>query len=569
MKNTSIRYLLPLMLIAVIFSSAAAQAPLIAERPYEPVVLRGGVLSAHYGYPVNEVYLYAWDGGSGSWRMMPFQIDERIRTIDPNGDGESQRHTYFIADDGLIDDDDELVFMVRDMGEKAPERAWIPYADSKEFNRIELRVYDPDDPALDAYAYLYRSPTITEAVPAPYEFVYHEAQDSVESKYYAVGLGAKTGLVEDIVINPPFGTGVDIFDRQKMRASAVVGAGPLGELHLTAKTEGLLKLVPGYREATRKPVVRLVREVRQTFNLGIAELEEGMTFYVTTRFYPFSGRVAGGSALDQASLKEALPPSDNLFLLFPALRQSWDFSPAASGMRYYNKRNSGILVDGVPDVVDRTIERPIRDWNLITGEQGALFSLIVLPDTVADYLSLYYYDNKAGGTGDVDTLGFHDTGDGASWGDFGISMWNANSLDLSFEMYFLPASFNTVEQAQQLAHAVEKPVWVSFQSATGVAGHQGGVAPQGFTLARNWPNPFNQETSISFSLPGPGRIVVDILDARGRLVQRLAEGSHAGGSHLLRWDGRDLNGAAMPSGIYFCRLTGASQTLRQKLLLLR
>ena len=63
--------------------------------------------------------------------------------------------------------------------------------------------------------------------------------------------------------------------------------------------------------------------------------------------------------------------------------------------------------------------------------------------------------------------------------------------------------------------------------------------------------------------------MVDILDARGRLVRQLAEGRFGGGEHRLRWDGRDLNGAAMPSGIYFCRLTGASQTLQQKLLLLR
>ena len=527
------------------------------------------MLGAHYGYPVNEVYLYAWDNATGSWRMMPFQIDERIRTIDPNGDGESQRHSYFIADDGLIDDDDELVFMVRDMGEQAPERAWIPYPDSKEFNRIELRAYDPDDPAIDAYAYLYRSSSITEPVPSPYEFVYHEAQDSVESKYYAVGLGAKTGLVEDIVIKPPFGTGVDIFDRQKMRVNAVIAAGPFSDQRLNGKTESLIKVVPGYREVTRKPVVRLVREVRQTFNLGIAEIEEGMTFYVTTRFYPFNGRVAGGSALDEASLKAALPGWDDPFLLFKALRQSWDFSPAAAGMRYYNKRNNGVLVDGVPDLVDKSIERPIRDWNLITGEQGALFSLIVLPDTVAESISLYYYDNSAGGTGDPDSLKFHDTGDMASWGDFGISMWNAKSLDLSFEMYFLPNTFNSEGQAQQLAHAVEKPVWVSFQSTTGVEGRPGGAAPQAFALSPNWPNPFNQETVFSLSLPGPERIVVEIIDARGRLVRRLAAGSHAGGSHMLRWDGCDPSGRPLPSGLYFCRLTGATRTLQQKLLLLR
>jgi len=64
MKNNPVRYLFALLLMAVIFSTAAGQAPLVAERPYEPVVLRGGVLSAHYGYPVSEVYLYAWDGAS-------------------------------------------------------------------------------------------------------------------------------------------------------------------------------------------------------------------------------------------------------------------------------------------------------------------------------------------------------------------------------------------------------------------------------------------------------------------------------------------------------------------------
>ena len=557
------------MLIAVIFSSAAAQAPLIAERPYEPVVLRGGVLSAHYGYPVNEVYLYAWDGGSGSWRMMPFQIDERIRTIDPNGDGESQRHTYFIADDGLIDDDDELVFMVRDMGEKAPERAWIPYADSKEFNRIELRVYDPDDPALDAYAYLYRSPTITEAVPAPYEFAYDSAADRVDSRYYSVALDAKVGLVKDIVIKPPFGSGLDIFDRQKIRAYAVVGGGPLGNMEFPKVSEFLIKMEPGYREVTRKPVVRLVREVRQTFNIGIADLEEGMTYYVTTRFYPFNGRVAGGAALDSASLKMALPRWDDPFILFEVLRQSWDLNANAAGMRFYNKHNNGILVDGVPDAVDKAIERPIRDWNLVTGSQGTLFAMTVLSDTVAKSISLYYYDNSSGGTGDPDSLGFYDTGDGASYGDFGFSMWNAKSLELSFEMYFLPNTVNTIEQAQKLAHAVEKPVWVSSYSTTDVTGRPDGTVPASFRLAQNFPNPFNQETAISFFLPRTEQIALDIFDSQGRLARHLAEGRFSSGEHHLRWDGHDESGRTLPSGIYYYQLTGEVQTARQKLLLLR
>src|SRR5690606_7066143 len=142
---------------------------------------------------------------------------ERVHWPDPNNE-EVNRHSYFIPDTAVgIDKDDELVFMIRDMGEKAPERAWIPNPESKEFNRIELRVYDPDDPAIDAYAYLYRSPSITDAIPAPYEFAYDSTADRVDTRYYSVALDPKIGLVKDIAIKPPFGSGVDIFDRQKIR----------------------------------------------------------------------------------------------------------------------------------------------------------------------------------------------------------------------------------------------------------------------------------------------------------------------------------------------------------------
>ncbi len=567
MKKKSTMLMLPLLLAA--FSLAGGQPRLVAERPYEPVVLRGSVLGGAYSYPVNEVYLYAWDSATWSWRMMPFQIDERILAPDP-GNPEISRHSYFIPDDGLIDEDDELVFMVRDMGDRAPERAWIDNPESRNFNRVELEVYDPDSTGISAYAYLFRSSTITEAVPSPYGFVYHEAQDSVESKYYAVGLGAKTGLVEDIVIKPPFGSGQDIFDRQKIRATAVLGGGPFSDMRFDKVTETLIKLVPGYRKVTSRPVVRLVREVQQTFNLGIADLEEGMTFYVTTRFYPFNGRVAGGSALDENSLRQAMPKWDDPFILFEYLRQSWDLNARAAGMHYFNKHNTGLLVDGVPDVVNLAIDRPIRDWNLVAGSQGALFSLTTLPDTVAESISLYYYDNSAGGTGDPANLKYFDTGeDKGSYGDFGFSMVNAKSLELSFEMYFLPDTVNSAAHAEKLAHAVDKPVWVYARSTTGVAMPPDESSPSAFSLSRNYPNPFNQETAFSFTLASNERVVLDVFDARGRQVRQLAAGVYPGGTHQIKWDGCDDHGVALASGVYFAQLRDGNRMVHQKLLLLR
>ncbi|OPZ73076.1 MAG: flagellar basal body rod modification protein [bacterium ADurb.Bin478] len=562
-----------LLLVVCLAGGLNAGDKLYQERLYEPKVLWGDKLAAFYGYPVNEIYLYAWDEAQQSWRMMPFQIDERIRTNNPFNE-ENLRHFYSIPndygvalDDGLFDSDDELVFLVRDMGDRAPEKKWLDNASSKAFSRIELAAGDPEDPSRIAYAYLFRSPTIQEPVPTPYGFVYHSQTDSIETSFYTVKLDEAMGLVKSITIKPPYGTGVDVFDRQKMRVKARLGFGTLGDVQIDA-TEELIKLLPEYRMITPKPVVRLVREVRVTFQFGEEEVENNLAFFLTTKFYPFNGVVKGGSALDEASLRQAMPGWDNPFLLFEVLRQSWDLSAAAAGMRYYSKHNDGISIDGQPDVVNQQIDRPIREWNLVTGSQGALFTMTTLPDTVAKSISLYFYDNQAGGTGDPDTLGFVDTGEYGSYGDFGLSMYKAKSLDLAFEMYFLPNTVNTAEQASAIARMVEKPVDIT-PLVTDVARRPAMVSPESYLCVQNYPNPFNQQTLISFSLASAEQVQVTIYDSQGRLIRTLVQATLAAGNHELRWDGCDGRNRVLASGVYFYQLTAGDQIARNKLLLLR
>lgn len=557
------------LLMGAAAGSAAAQARLPLERPYEPVVVRESLLEPFYTYPVGEIYAYAWDQAAWSWRMIPFQIDERILTVDPNNPDRT-RHSYFIPDDGLLDLDDELSFMVRDMGDKAPERAWIDNPESKNFRRLELRVFDPDDESLDAFIYLFRSPTITEPVPHPYNFSYDDTADRVESTYYSVGFDPQTGLVRDIAIKPPFGSGVDFFDRQKIRSRAWIGGGPITNTLIPEGTEYWIRLVPGYRETTARPVVRLVREVRHTFRLGITELEESMEFYVTTRFYPFNGRVAGGASLSQEGLQAAMPRWEDPFLLFEVLRQSWDLNKNALGMRFYNKRNpGGLLIDGQPDAADHQIDRPVREWTLVTGSQGALFSTIALPDTSKQKIALYYHDDTNGGTSDPDTLYWSDLGEDGSWGDYGFTIFDASSLELSFEMYFLPNTFNSSAQAARLADAVARPVLPDSRFTTEVAIRPDGASPAEFSLIENHPNPFNQGTSLTFTLPHPEQIRLEIYDSRGVLVRLLTAGRLEAGQHQRYWDGRDDRGVALASGVYFCQLRGEGLAARHKLLLLR
>lgn len=71
------------------------------------------------------------------------------------------------------------------------------------------------------------------------------------------------------------------------------------------------------------------------------------------------------------------------------------------------------------------------------------------------------------------------------------------------------------------------------------------------------PNPFNPRTRVQLSLPGGGPGRVDVLDMRGRVVDVPWTGVAGEQPVAVDWDGRDRHGAALPSGVYTFRLTGA------------
>ncbi|MEZ4649744.1 MAG: S8 family serine peptidase [Candidatus Eisenbacteria bacterium] len=68
------------------------------------------------------------------------------------------------------------------------------------------------------------------------------------------------------------------------------------------------------------------------------------------------------------------------------------------------------------------------------------------------------------------------------------------------------------------------------------------------------PNPMQDVTRIRYELAAGERVEVDVVDAAGRRVRRLASGPQVGGSHTINWDGRDETGTVVPAGVYFIRL---------------
>ena len=78
-------------------------------------------------------------------------------------------------------------------------------------------------------------------------------------------------------------------------------------------------------------------------------------------------------------------------------------------------------------------------------------------------------------------------------------------------------------------------------------------------LFQNFPNPFNPETWIPYTLADDADVRVRIYDVQGMLVRRLDIGRQQGGRYLNRqtaayWDGKDQSGASVASGVYFYTL---------------
>jgi len=102
--------------------------------------------------------------------------------------------------------------------------------------------------------------------------------------------------------------------------------------------------------------------------------------------------------------------------------------------------------------------------------------------------------------------------------------------------------------------------------ATGSEESPGAIALQ---LAQNYPNPFNPKTTILFRIPSAGKVRMGIYDAAGRLVRVLYDERMEAGEHAASWNGRDVFGRPVASGVYFARLVTAHGELSRRMLLLK
>ncbi|MCZ6631801.1 MAG: cohesin domain-containing protein, partial [bacterium] len=93
--------------------------------------------------------------------------------------------------------------------------------------------------------------------------------------------------------------------------------------------------------------------------------------------------------------------------------------------------------------------------------------------------------------------------------------------------------------------------------------------PEDYALSQNFPNPFNPETVVPFALPKAGEIRMVVYNILGQEVAVLMDGQQGAGFHRVVWDGKDLLGRPVSSGIYFVRMSTEGFSDVRKMLLLK
>lgn len=565
---------LTIVLILLILTTALFAQTIQENRKYEPIVVPPYKLAQFYGIPVDELFMYVYHQDSQSWELIPFQIDEVTKDFDPLNPSDSLLF-YFIPDewdiddhDGVLSQHDELVFLICDLGNQAPQKAWIDNEESKLNPRLEIVIEDPIDNH-KAYGYLFHSSTISEPIPKPYNLESDTLEDKISSEYYMTKIG-QVGLIEDIIIKEPYGNGKDIFDTQKLRFSGILdlGIGPV-ELFMTEKNLYLYE----EKKYTPNPVVRIVRQVKMTLQLG-SFVSHNTPFWLRTKFYPFSGEFVGGASIAKDALKEFWPGSDAVVIMHD-LRQSWDFDSSSIGMKFYNRYNDGVVIDGSPDYIRSKIDVPIQEWNSLTGPQGSFFTLTKFNETKWQNIILYYWDSEQGGQFDQSIfIGVDDTGeDKKSFGDHGILFQNYGkddiSLALNFFAYFIPQKNIEKNEIEQFSNRLLNPVTVSSSIVTDVVENKSDFVPTELKLFQNSPNPVNSVTTISFFIPQREQIKVEIRDLNGRLVDIITDKPFSTGRHKIIWDGKNFNNENVSAGVYFVVLKSNSSIKSQKLTIIK
>lgn len=111
---------------------------------------------------------------------------------------------------------------------------------------------------------------------------------------------------------------------------------------------------------------------------------------------------------------------------------------------------------------------------------------------------------------------------------------------------------------------------VTFTPPTSVENSEG--FPEQFSLAQNFPNPFNPSTVINYTIPqslNSLQVKLEIFNLLGQKVITLVDAKQVAGEHSIQWAGKNEAGNLVTSGVYLYRLKAESFVEMRKMMFIR
>ncbi len=99
---------------------------------------------------------------------------------------------------------------------------------------------------------------------------------------------------------------------------------------------------------------------------------------------------------------------------------------------------------------------------------------------------------------------------------------------------------------------------------TSVDDYFNSTIPKAYGLMQNFPNPFNPTTTIYYSIPKSGLVVLKVYNILGKEVATLVNRDQSAGNYSIQFDASKLE-----SGIYFYRIQSGSFVAAKKLILMK
>ncbi|MBN2709437.1 MAG: T9SS type A sorting domain-containing protein [Calditrichaceae bacterium] len=92
--------------------------------------------------------------------------------------------------------------------------------------------------------------------------------------------------------------------------------------------------------------------------------------------------------------------------------------------------------------------------------------------------------------------------------------------------------------------------------------------PSDYSLLQNYPNPFNPITNIEYQISNTGFVTLKIFDTLGREVVTLVNKQMPAGIHTAQWNGKNVQGQPVVSGIYYYQIQTSNGHISTKRMLM-